>query len=182
MTVDWRLATSIGSRSVASPLLTSRENGHIAVLELTREATPLRGEMPGTGGEQAVSREPVPVGYGGKGARTVLLGDKVIWCVNASLPAPAAVVEEEALEVAVSHLSPKGAQERKKEASLAMEQTRCFHHDSFTHRRPSFVRDRFLPERWRRAWRAIYLRDSYGSTEACSRGSQLKSGQGLLAG
>ena len=39
-----------------------------------------------------MSREPVPVGYGGKGTRTVLLGDKVIWCVNASLPAPAAVV------------------------------------------------------------------------------------------
>ena len=96
--------------------------------------------MPGTGDEDAVSREPVPVGYGGKGTRTVLLGDKVIWCVNASLPAPAAVVEEEALEVAVSHLSPKRAQKRKKEA-LAMEQTRCFRHDYFTHRRPSFVRD-----------------------------------------
>ena len=91
--------------------------------------------MPGTGDEYAVAREPVPVGCGSKGTRTVLLGDKVLRCVNASLPAPAAVVEEEALEVAVSHLSPKGAQERKKDA-LAMEQTRCRRQDYFTHRRP----------------------------------------------
>ena len=115
-----------------------------------------------------MSREPVPVGCGSKGTRTVLLGDKVIRCVNASLPAPAAVVEEEALEVAVSHLSPKRAQERKKDA-LAMEQTRCRRQNYFTHRRPSFIRDRFLSERWRRrAWRAIYPGDSCGSTEGRS--------------
>ena len=70
----------------------------------------------------------------------MLLGDKVIRWVDASLAAPAAVVEQEALEVAVSHLSPKGSKERKKDA-LATQQARWRRQDYFAHRRRSFVRD-----------------------------------------
>lgn len=95
-----------------------------------------------------MSREPVPVGCGSKGTRTVLLGDKVIRWVDASLAAPAAVVEQEALEVGVSHLSPKGPQKRKEEA-LAMEQTRWCRHYCFTHWRPPSFGIDSLPEQWR---------------------------------
>ena len=62
-----------------------------------------------------------------------------------------------------------------------MEQTRCRRQDYFTHRRPSFIRDRFLSERWRRrAWRAIYPGDSCGSTEGRSSARNLNPAQAAL--
>ena len=93
---DWRLL-SIGSSSVAPSLQPSRENRHIAVLEVpaSRRPTAVSCQAPET-----------------KMPRTVVLDDKIIRCVNASLAAPAAVVEEAALKVAVPHLSSEGAQER----------------------------------------------------------------------
>lgn len=120
------VAVAMGSRRSAIPASsrvarasapeTSCENGYVAVLETTGEPMAFRREMPRTGDEDAAGREFVPVGYGGEGTRPLFVRDEVIWRIDVARPTPAAVVEEEPLDIALAHLSSEGAQEREKDA------------------------------------------------------------------